>query len=157
MRMYQVEVDEEVFQFVKAHAEPLVDTFNSALRRQLPLGKAKHPREENNRHGHVPLLPAFSKYIPQALRQILEVVHLVLNGSDGRTAATHYVARLHNVEAQTIYDKYTRQLNLTTVEFDRLLEEAGQEKLSKILKSKFPGFTQLIDQVLGESRNKERS
>jgi len=156
MRMYQVEVDEEVFQFVKGHAEPLVDTFNSALRRQLPLGKAKQPREENNRHGPVSLLPSFSTYIPQALRQILEVVHLVLSGSYGRTAATHYVARLHNVEAQTIYDKYTRQLNLTTVEFDRLLEQTGHEKLIQILKSKFSNFTQLIDQVVGVPGNKER-
>ena len=37
MRFQQVEIDEEVFQFVKRHAEPLVDTFNSALRRLLPL------------------------------------------------------------------------------------------------------------------------
>jgi hypothetical protein len=37
MRMFQVVGDEEVFKFIKSHAEPLVDTFNSTLRRFLPI------------------------------------------------------------------------------------------------------------------------
>lgn len=37
MTTHQVEVDDEVFAFVKSHAEPLVDNFNSSLRRLLPL------------------------------------------------------------------------------------------------------------------------
>ena len=35
MGFHKVEVDDEVFQYVKGHAEPLVDTFNSVLRRLL--------------------------------------------------------------------------------------------------------------------------
>ena len=41
MRYHQVEVDSDVFKYVKEHAEPLVDTFNSTLRRLLPLSNLK--------------------------------------------------------------------------------------------------------------------
>jgi len=155
MRMYQVEVDEEVFQFVKAHAEPLVDTFNSALRRLLPVTGKKSPMviqfSGTNTHpsGGLPTLPS---HIPQKLRQVLEVVYLVINGPYSRSSATHYVARHHGGKApQTIIDKYTRQLNLKASEFDRLLEQPGLTDLRKHLNSRFPDYTQLIDEVIAQS------
>lgn len=153
MRMHQVDVDDEVFQFIKAHAEPLVDTFNSALRSQLPLPQVKTRgappfRAEGIRFEPSTVLPSVSNHVPQALRQILEVVHLVLSGPYGRSSATNYVARHHGVAPQTIIDKYTRQLSMNTGEFDQLLEQADLGNLRKILKSRFPGFVQLIDELI---------
>ena len=152
MNMRQVEVDEEVFQFVKAHAEPLVDTFNSALRRLLPLSnigtQTKAHKEEIVRPMPTSDLPSFPSRTPGALRQVLEVVYLVIEGAYTRITATHYVARHHKVRNQTVYDKYCRQLNLTAEEFDRLLEQTELSDLRKILKSKFPKYAQIIDEVL---------
>ena len=155
MRMYQVEVDEEVFQFIKAYAEPLVDTFNSALRRQLPLTERRGPGSRSfGGNNNLPPggLPPLPNLTPQALRQILEVVHLVLSGPYNRSSATHYAARHHKVAPQTIIDKYTRQLSLTAGEFDQLLEQSGLADLKKTLKSKFPEYTQLIDEVISHSK-----
>jgi negative regulator of replication initiation len=150
--MHQVEVDEEIFQFVKAHAEPLVDTFSSALRRLLPLSEKRGPGPTSFRGEGTPepagILPLLPNRVPQALRQILEVVHLVLSGPYNRSSATHYVARHHKVAPQTIIDKYTRQLNSTAGEFDQLLEQSGLADLRKILKSKFSEYSQLIDEVI---------
>jgi hypothetical protein len=153
MRFHQVEVDDDIFQFVKAHAEPLVDTFNSALRRLLPLsgaGVAKHqvPEKEasSERTAGFPFVP---QHLPQALRHILEVVRLVRGGAYTRTTATQYVARQYKVFPQTVLDKYCRQLNLTAAHFDRLLEEPDLSELRKKLKTKFPTHAQAIDEVLG--------
>ena len=158
MRMYQVEVDEEVYQFIKTHAEPLVDTFNSTLRRLLPLSERRGHIEapfggEGIQPEPIRLLPTIPNRVPQALRQILEVIHLVLNGPYNRSSATHYVARHHKKAPQTIIDKYTRQLSLTATEFDQLLEQPGLGDLRKMLKSKFPGFTQLINELMGPVSN----
>ena len=77
IRMHQVEIDDEVYKFIKDHAEPLVDTFNSTLRRFLPIAGTKgcitpSAREEVVRHDDENLLPTLPKRLPQALRQILE-------------------------------------------------------------------------------------
>jgi hypothetical protein len=156
MRFHQVEVDEDIFQFVKMHAEPLVDTFNSALRRlllineQAPRG-SKHlsssPKESPAKSPAA--LPSFSGGTPQALRQILEVACLVRGGAYTRSAATSFVAKQHNVFPQTVLDKYCRQLGLTAGQFDRLLEQADNTELQTLLKSKFPGHGDVIEQVLG--------
>lgn len=152
MRTHQVEVDEEVFSFVKGHAEPLVDSFNSALRRLLLPGAAKaqgraqapKPRPING-DGALPSLPSGT---PQALRQILEVAHLVRGGAYTRTAATQFVAKQHGVFPQTVLDKYCRQLQLTANQFDRLLEAKDATELRKILKSKFTEHAEAIDGAL---------
>lgn len=151
MRTHQVEVDEEVFSYVKGYAEPLVDSFNSALRRLLLPGEAKAPvrptavkPRPTNGNSAVLNLPTGT---PQALRQILEVVHLVRSGAYTRTAATQFVAKHRGVFPQTVLDKYGRQLQLTTSEFDRMLETKDGTELRKILKSKFAGHAEAIDIV----------
>jgi hypothetical protein len=154
MRFHQVEVDEDVFQFVKMHAEPLIDTFNSALRRLLLLdGQSRGSKHSSSFPQGSPAkspstLPALSGGTPQALRQILEVASLVRGGAYTRTAATSFVAKQHNVFPQTVLDKYCRQLGLTAGQFDRLLEQDGIADLQKLLKSKFPGHGEVIEQVL---------
>jgi hypothetical protein len=154
MRFHQVEVDDDIFQLVKAHAEPLVDTFNSALRRLLPLSVVQPQKNQLLKNDTPPSggtagLPLVPQHLPQALRHILEVVRLVRGGAYTRTTATQYVARQHKVFPQTVLDKYCRQLTLTASQFDRLLEEPGLGELRKRLKTKFSDHAQTIEEVLG--------
>lgn len=152
MHFHQVQVDDEVFQFVKKNAEPLVDNFNSALRRLLPLSGTKPQKNKveitSFPTGTAEVLPLTNQRLPQALRHILEVTRLVHGGAYTRSMATQYVARQYNVFPQTILDKYCRQLNLTAAQFDRLLEEPGLEELRKRLKVKFSSYTNEIDEAL---------
>jgi hypothetical protein len=154
MRIHQVEVDNDVFEFVKTNAEPLVDTFNSALRRLLPLSEKQIQRKQISLERSAALdpletLPSLPQHLPQALMHILEVVRLVCGGAYTRTTATQYVARKYKVFPQTVLDKYCRQLNLTAAQFDRLLEEPGLGGLRKKLNEKFSRHIQAIDQTLG--------
>jgi hypothetical protein len=151
-RTHRVEVDDEVFQFVKGRAEPLVDDFNSALRRLLPL---KGPLQGNPNSGQAASsvvrtggLPELPKRTPEALRHILEVTYLVRSGSYPRRDATREIARWHYVAYQTVCDKYTRQLGLKAHEFDRLLEEDDLAGLRKMLEEKFAEHCDLIDKTL---------
>src|SRR5215469_1283876 len=154
MPMHNVEVDDEVFAFVQTHAEPLVDTFNSALRRILASGKPTIgegrtvPTTSSGAGGQAYQFPPGT---PQALFQILEVVRLVHSGTDTRTGATKQVANKLRVFPQTILDKYTRQLGLAAAEFDRLLTPEGCQELRSLLHSKFRGHVDAVDQVLGAS------
>lgn len=153
MRTHQVEVDDEVFSFVKGRAEPLVDTFNSALRRLLPLGGANAQRRAQSPKPDQPINggthPSLPNGTPQALRQILEVAQLVRGGAYTRTAATQYVAKEHRVFPQTVLDKYCRQLDLTANQFDRLLEQEKLPDLRQVLRSKFPDHAEVINGALG--------
>ena len=151
MEFHKVEVDDEVFQYVKRNAEPLIDTFNSVLRRLLlnldkksdkPKQKAINPLQAD---GFLPNLP---RETPQALQHILEVAYLVHGGAYDRPNATQFVAKQHGVFPQTVLDKYCRQLNLKAREFDRLLEQPGLIDLKRILKLKFHDYSQLIDETL---------
>lgn len=153
MHYIKVDVDEEVFQFVKGHAEPLVDTFNSALRRLLPLSSAKAEIQlvsgtEDAKEKNYNEMPVIPRHTPAALSQILEVVHLVHGGAYTRPMATHRVAKHRNITPQAVLDKYCRQLNLRADQFDRLLAQADLEELRKILKAKFPRNSEVIDNTL---------
>lgn len=151
MRTHQVQIDDDVFEFVKANAEPLVDDFNSVLRRLLSLkgtqsdARPNGPAVRARVQGDV--LPGLPTDTPMALRHILEVVHLVRGGAYGRTAATRFVAKQHNVARETVSDKYARQLGLTASQFDRLLEEKDLGGLRKLLTEKFKGQRDMIDQL----------
>ena len=147
MKFHQVEVDNEVFEYVRQHAEPLTDTFNSALKRLLfaPFhGKPKNavPQKKS-------LIPSLPSHIPQALRQVIEVARRVRDGAYDRREATRFVAKQHNVAYQTVIDKYCRQLNLKASEFDRLLEQPNLTDLKNILKIRFPDYGNIIEEALG--------
>jgi len=152
-QFHKVEVDDDIFQHVKAHAEPLVDTFNSVLRRLL-LGptpiKSKSIKKDVGNTRTDGVLPNLSRQTPEALRHTLEVAYLVLGGAYNRTEATQFVAKLHQVFPQTVLDKYCRQLNLKARDFDRLLDQPELSELKKILKTKFPDFQSIIDETLSE-------
>jgi hypothetical protein len=148
MRTHQVEVDDQVFQVVQKHAEPLVDTFNTVVRRLLKIdGDASETKQ-------IPKSPALDdlcpRGTPEALAQVLEVAHLVLNGVH-RTDATRDVARRRQISQQSVNDKYGRQLGLTALQFDRLLDEPEQTGLRKLLIERFPGHRELVVRVLGRA------
>ena len=143
MVMRQVEVDDEVFAFVKERAEPLVDTFNSAIRRLLPIGQKDKRGPDSGL--------TFPSGTPEALRQILEVVCLVRGGAYTRVAAKQFVAKRHGVREQTVGDKYARQLDLTASQFDRLLEQGDLSDLRALLKGNFPEHVALIEDSMKPS------
>ena len=149
MRYHQVTVDEEVFTYVQQHAEPLVDDFNSTIRRLLGLSSQSVTQQSRQTPTAIPGLN-LPRGVPQSLRQIMEVAYLVYKQGESRTHATRTVARLHGVAPQTVQDKYCRQLNLTAAEFDRLLDEAQLTTLRGILHSKFSEYVSLIDEVLSD-------
>ncbi|MGE0358105.1 MAG: hypothetical protein AB7P08_14470 [Burkholderiales bacterium] len=144
MRTHQVEVDDQVFQAVQKHAEPLVDTFNTAVRRLLKIdGDASETRLVPKSPAPHDLCP---RGTPEALAQVLEVAHLVMSGVN-RTDATRDVARKRQISQQAVNDKYGRQLGLTASQFDRLLDEPEQKGLKKLLIERFPGHRELIARV----------
>ena len=150
MGCWQVNVDEEVFAYVKEHAEPLVDDFNSTIKRLLGLPSAKRDRARQRSPGSASSIPGLSlrREVPQALRQILEVAHLVSKQGVSRTDATRDVANSHRVTPQTVLDKYCRQLGLTASVFDQLLEDPDLAALRDLLRKKFHEHSQVIENVL---------
>ena len=151
MRFHKVEVDDQVFQYVKGHAEPLIDTFNSVLRRLLLASGPKSDKPKQKDVGPPRtdgLLPNLPRQTPEALRHTLEVAYLVRGGAYDRPSATQFVAKQHDVFPQTVLDKYCRQLNLRAREFDRLLEQPELKELKGILTSKFPDYEHVIDETL---------
>ena len=143
MKNHQVEVDEEVFQFVKKHAEPLVDSFNTAIRRLLDMeGTSKRPKQTVTKSSETGSVPPGT---PKALAQILEVAGLVIRSGWSRTDATREIARQRQVTPQSVSDKYGRQLSITAEQFDRLLGQPGLQDLKKLLNGKFPNHHSLID------------
>ena len=146
MKFHQVEVDDEVFRHVKKHAEPLVDSFNTAIRRLLNLeGTAKRverPATSSGGNGSVP--PG----TPKALAQVLEVASLVVRNDWSRTDATREIARRRQITQQAVNDKYGRQLGFRAEQFDRLLGQPGLNDLKKLLNEKFPRHRDVIAQWL---------
>lgn len=153
MPFQTVQVDEEVFRVVQRSAEPLVDDFNSALRRKLGLSVKLVPRTPAYSRPTLPVaVPEYPRSVPEALRQILAVVHLVRAGHHDRPYATRAVASSLGVFPQTVLDKYTRQLALTTAQFDAMLAEPGAERLREFLRRKFIGHGTLIDSTFEGGR-----
>jgi hypothetical protein len=149
MSRHTIEIDDDLFQLLKKHAEPFSDTPNSVLRKLLlPLGQMPLTRNSENDSGGNAVLPVIPKGTPEALRQVLEVSYLVRRGTRSRTDATRYVAGLRGVAPQTVLDKYCRQLGLTAPEFDRLLDQSGATELKRLLLGKFPTYRALISGIL---------
>ena len=149
MRMYQIEVDDEVFSYLQRKAQPFLDTPNTVLRRELLL-------KQSTRTSGSTLLGAektpnslpIPAGTPKALREILEVVHQVRMSRSTRSDATKDIARKLGVGYTTVMDKYTRQLGLTTSEFDRLLDHDQLSQLKSLLKERFRAHGDVVDQLL---------
>jgi hypothetical protein len=129
MNRYQIDVDEEVYDFLKQKAEPFVDTPNSVLRKIL---FSKIETSKNNR-----AIPAIPDGIPKAMEQILEVVFEIKQNGRTRTEATNIVAKKRGIAPQTIQDKYCRQLDKKAPEIDKLLGNPDLTEFKLLLEKKF--------------------
>lgn len=150
MQYQKIEIDEEVFDFLKRKAEPFVDTPNSVLRRLLLNKNVSQAEPLQVTAKQEPETEAFPRGTPVALQHILEVIRLVKDGSYSRNSATNFVARKHKVASQTVQDKYGRQLGLTANDFDRLLSQPQSDEMITLLVKKFPSHGDLIRNYLGK-------
>jgi hypothetical protein len=137
MPYYKIDVDEEIWRFLKKRAEPFEDTPNSVLRRIL-LEESGHPAKEGAPMSSSPELREFPRGIPKALTQVLEVIDGVHRLGMSRMQATNLAARKRNTAPQTIIDKYARQLGKRTHEVDELLRPENLAEFQSLLEKKFP-------------------
>ena len=143
--MFKIDIDEDIWTFLKKHAEPFEDTPNSVLKRLL-LGENTKIETQDFKQDEKTEFPFFPGGTPQALQQILEVVFLVKKHGSNRIKATHIVAQKHgDIEYQTVIDKYCRQLNKKAYEIDRLLNSDLNE-FKSILKNKFINHRDIINE-----------
>jgi negative regulator of replication initiation len=139
MKHFKIEVDEEVYKYLKGKAEPFVDSPNDVLRRELL--KQTNRAKESKHVGRFPELPSG---ISAALQHTLEVTYLVKQKGISRPEATKIVANRHNIAPQTVLDKYCRQLDKKAYQIDRLLEDSNLQDFKKILTNKYPDHNSVI-------------
>lgn len=147
IRMYQIEVDEEVYNFLKQHAEPFKDTPNSVLRRFLPLTSGEVGIKDNNGRK---ISPQFPESVPNALAQILEMIIVMKNQGLNRVEATHTVADLRGITTQAVIDKYCRQLGKRAYEVDELLITSNIDEFKALLIERFPHHSKVIERTIDE-------
>jgi negative regulator of replication initiation len=136
--LYKIDIDEDIWSFLKKHAEPFEDTPNTVLKRLLRVNGTAKSREGQTNASSITKaeIPSFSNSAPAALQQILEVIFLVKKLGHTRTEATNLVAEKRGIAPQTVIDKYCRQLNKQAYEIDRLLAE-DVEVIKMLLEKRF--------------------
>lgn len=152
MQKVNIEIDEEIFNFLQSQATPFVDTPNDVLRRLLLESAPKNNSAPKPAilNQSLPILP---RGTPKALEHTLQVVYLVKFAKMSRPRATHRVADIHGVAPQTIIDKYCRQLELTAYQFDKLLQENDLKSLKELLYKKFPKEYKVISEYLVQNQS----
>lgn len=147
IKMYQIEIDEEIYNYLKQNAEPFKDppdTPNSVLQKLLKLNSHQIDAKSDD----ITLaLPTFPDSVPSALAQILEMIILVKNKGLKRVKATHTVAKLRKISTQAVIDKYTRQLNKKAYEVDELLMTSNLSEFKKLLVERFPHHKSIVETV----------
>jgi len=138
MKMYTIEIDEKIWNYLKTHAEPFIDTPNSVLNKII-FGSSQNTTQSFS------LVPSFMNNVPKALSQILEVIFEVRKYGRSRTDATNKIAQKRGTAPQTIIDKYCRQLGKKAYEIDRLLQEPDLNQFRLILERKFIHHKDVID------------
>ncbi|MBW2741027.1 MAG: hypothetical protein JRE64_19765 [Deltaproteobacteria bacterium] len=136
MAFYKIDVDEEIWQFLKENAEPFEDTPNSVLKRLL-FGGTEGGTEAPVKTHTANDFPSFSPSVPEALAQTLEVIYGVKKLGLSRRQATNLVAKKRGIAPQTVIDKYCRQLDKRAYEVDRLLETKHSEGLQELLFNRY--------------------
>ena len=137
MNKHWIEIDDDVWDYLKNFAEPFVDTPNFVLRRLL--------LDDEERDDDMSLSMIDIKGVPKALSQIFEVLYEIEVNGCSRIEATHRVAQKRGTAPQTVIDKYCRQLNKRAHEIDKLFNEQDYEQFKKILKEKFVSHRNIID------------
>ncbi len=143
MKNYSIEVDQEVWDYLKSKAEPLVDTPNSVLRRIMFGDKsiADGAAGSEQPNGSVLNLPSDT---PRALAQILEVIYEVKKRGKSRNEATNIVAERRKTAPQTVIDKYCRQLGKRAYDIDRLLQDQNFDEFRVLLESRFKSYRDIV-------------
>jgi negative regulator of replication initiation len=145
MKMYNIEVDEEVYNFLKERAEPFIDTSPNSVLRRLLLFKTRP--EESHLDISRKTLPEFPPSIPHALAETLEMIILVKKEGLGRVEATHKVASIRKISTQAVLDKYCRQLDKRAFEIDELLMDSNMGSFKDLLLKKYPRHELTIKDV----------
>jgi len=145
MKYFKIEIDEEVRQYLLNKIEDFGDTPNSILRRELFQNEEKEAAVPSSYQ-----YPSFPSGIPIALQHILEVIHLVKKRGLSRVDATKAVSKRHKVRRETVLDKYGRQLDKTTSEVDRLLEDRNLQDFKSILTKKFQHNKNVIESFFSD-------
>lgn len=143
--MEKIEIDGDVYAFLRSRVRNFNETPNSVLRRQLGLDVTREPRPKESIEKVAASIPASA---PAALAQVVEVVSMVRRGGMDRVAATLRLAERLGVARETVGDKYGRQLGLSTQQFDALVKERDLSGLTKLLVQKFPRFESSISDAL---------
>ncbi|MEJ2284911.1 MAG: hypothetical protein P8X85_15100 [Desulfobacterales bacterium] len=141
MAPYSIEIDEDVWHHLQAHAEPFVDTPNSVLKRLLFDDRV--PTQKTPLALSIPTVSI--QGLPKSLAQILEVVYEMEVNGYSRTQATNRVAKKRGTAPQTVTDKYCRQLGKRAHEIDDLLAEPGYTGFRELLASKYSDHHPIID------------
>ena len=133
-----IDIDDDVMDILKQNGEAFVDTPNMVLRRLLGLDqKTKFTNYD---------FPPAPEFIPKALIQILEVIYLVYAEGISRNQATNFIAEKYSIYPQTVMDKYCRQLNMTSNELDKLLDNSNIGSLKHKINTKFGKYSVDVDQ-----------
>ena len=144
----KIEIDNEVWNFLKNHAEPFEDTPNTVLRRLLLNNNMKPNGSILSTISSIEE-PKFPNDIPMALQQILEVAFLVICKDLTRSEATNKIAKKRGIAPQTVIDKYCRQLDKKAYEIDRLLEH-NIDEFKLILQNTFSIHKSFINNFFNE-------
>jgi negative regulator of replication initiation len=145
VKMYKIEVDEEVYNFLKKKADPFVDINPNSVLRRLLLNNSK-----TNKSDKPNVLPEFSASVPHALAETLEMIILVKKEGFNRIEATHKVADIRRISTQAVLDKYCRQLNKRAYEVDELLTTANLDKFKTLLIVKYPYHKATIERIFSD-------
>jgi hypothetical protein len=152
MPFYKIDVDEEVWRFLKKHAEPFEDTPNSVLKRFL-LGADEKGNGDSVHTRVSDEVPEYPARIPRALAQILEVIYGVQKLGMSRMQATNIAARKRNTAPQTIIDKYCRQLGKRAHEVDDLLRSENLTEFRSILERRFANHRDVVKEFFDSLNN----
>ena len=145
MKMYKIEIDEEVYNFLKEKAEPFVDINPNNVLRRLLLNNSKTSKGDKPN-----VLPEFPASVPHALAETLEMIFLVTKEGFNRVEATHKVADIRRISTQAVLDKYCRQLNKRAYQVDELLTPANLDKFKALLIRKYPYHKAIIEGIFSD-------
>ena len=145
MKMYKIEIDEEVYNLLKEKAEPFVDINPNSVLRRLLLNNSK-----TNKGDKPNVLPELPASVPHALAETLEMIFLVTKEGFNRVEATHKVADIRGISTQAILDKYCRQLNKRAYQIDELLTPAKLDRFKALLIGKYPHHEAIIEGIFSD-------
>jgi len=151
-----IRINRDVMNYLRNHARAFEDKEpNDVLIRELGISginnKLPFVEVERTKSGIVDVEKYIEKLcllklpdaLPDALQQILQVIYLVRLGED-RDKAAKIVAQYRNITYSAVADKYARQLNITTDQFDDLLR-GPENELREILVQKFSYYKNDIE------------